>query len=80
MSDLSNMERLAEAQQRHDARLPRRQPWRLQPLPSAQEEVECLQGKLNVLIATCLTEASKFDQLTPGGGDELRRACDQAEE
>ena len=80
MSDLSNMERLAEAQHRHDARGEPDGYWRLQPPPSAQEEVECLQGKLNVLIATCLTEASKFDQLTPGGGDELRRACDQAEE
>lgn len=80
MSDLSNHYALAREQDRHDCRLPRRQPWRFQPPPSAQEEVECLQGKLNVLIATCLTEASKFDQLTPGGGDELRRACDQAEE
>ncbi|TDS82594.1 hypothetical protein [Comamonas sp. JUb58] len=80
MSDLSNMERLAEAQDAFDRRLPRRQPWRLQPSPSAQEEVECLQGKIYALIAKVLAEASKFDQLTPGGGDELRRACDQAEE
>ncbi len=80
MSDLSNMERLAEAKHRYDAKLPRLQPWRLQPPPSAQEEIECLQGKLYALMATCLAEASKFDQLIPGGGDELRRACDQAEE
>lgn len=80
MSDLSNMGRLAEAQYRHDAKLPRRQPWRLQPPPSAQEEVEFLQGKLYVLVAKVLAEASKFDQVIPGGGDELRRACDQAEE
>lgn len=80
MSDLSNMERLAEAQHRHDARGEPDRPWRLQPPPSAQEEVECLQGKLYALMATCLSEASKFDQLIPGGGDELRRACDQAEE
>lgn len=80
MSDLSNMERLAEAQGAFDRRLPRRQPWRLQPPPSAQEEVECLQGKLYALIAKVLAEASKFDQVIPGGGDELRRACDQAEE
>ncbi|MGE8446608.1 MAG: hypothetical protein ACN6O1_10355 [Comamonas sp.] len=80
MSDLSNMERLAEAQHLHDARGELDLPWRLQPQPSAQEEVECLQGKIDVLIAKVLIEASKFDQIIPGGGDELRRACDQAEE
>lgn len=80
MSDLSNMERLAEAQHRYDARGEPDGYWRLQPPLSAQEEVECLQGKLYALMATCLSEASKFDQLIPGGGDELRRACDLAEE
>ena len=80
MSDLSNMERLAEAQHRHDARGDPDSYWRLKPPPSAQEEVECLQGKLYALIATCLSEAGKFDQVIPGGGDALRRACDQAEE
>ena len=80
MSDLSNMERLAEAQHRHDARGEPDRYWRLQTPPSAQEEVECLQGKLYALVAACLAEASKFDQLIPGGGDELRRACEQAEE
>lgn len=80
MSDLSNMERLAEAQHRHDARGEPDRPWRLQPPPSAQEEVECLQGKLYALAAKVLIEAGKFDQVIPGGGDELRRACDQAEE
>lgn len=80
MSDLSNMERLAEAQHRHDAKLPRCQPWRLQLPPSTQEEVKCLQGKINALIARALAEADKFDQLIPGGGDALRKACDQAEE
>ena len=80
MSDLSNMERLAEAQYRHDARGEPDRPWRLQAPPSVQEEVECLQGKLYVLVAKVLAEASKFDQVIPGGGDGLRRACDQAEE
>lgn len=80
MSDLSNMERLAEAQHRHDARVEPDGYWRLQPPPSVQEEVECLQGKLYALVAKVLIEASKFDQVIPGGGDELRRACDQAEE
>lgn len=80
MSDLSNMERLAEAQHRHDARGEPDSYWRLQPPPSAQEEVECLQGKIDALIAKVLAEASKFDQVIPGSGDELRRACDQAEE
>lgn len=80
MSDLSNMERLAEAQHRHDARAERSVPWRFQRPPSAQEEVECLQEKLYALLAASRTEASKFDMIIPGGGDELRRACDQAEE
>lgn len=80
MSDLSNMERLAEAQQRHDARAERSAPWRFQRPPSAQEEVECLQEKLYALVAKVLIEAGKFDQVIPGGGDALRRACDQAEE
>ena len=80
MSDLSNHYALAREQDRHDCRAPRRQPWRFQPPPSAQEEVECLQGKLYALVAKVLIEAGKFDHLIPGGGDELRRACDQAEE
>lgn len=80
MSDLSNHYALAREQDRHDCRVPRRQPWRLQPPPSAQEEVECLQEKLYALLAASRTEASKFDQIIPGGGDALRRACDQAEE
>ena len=80
MSDLSNMERLAEAQHRHDARAERSTPWRFQRPPSVQDEVECLQGKLYALLAASRTEASKFDVVMPGGGDELRRACDQAEE
>lgn len=80
MSDLSNMERSAEAQHRHDARAERSAPWRFQRPPSALEEVECLQEKLYALVAASRTEASKFDQIIPGGGDELRRACDQAEE
>ncbi|MEJ5148987.1 hypothetical protein [Comamonas sp. MYb396] len=80
MSDLSNMERLAEAQHRHDARGEPDSYLRLQPPPSVQEEVECLQGKIDALIEKVLAEAGKFDQLIPGGGDELRRACDQAEE
>lgn len=80
MTDLSNYHALARGQDRHDCRQPRRQPWRFQPPPSAQEEVECLQGKLYALVARVLIEAGKFDQLIPGGGDELRKACDQAEE
>lgn len=80
MSDLSNMERLAEAQHRHDARAERSAPWRFQRPPSVQDEVECLQGKLYALVARVLIEAGKFDMVIPGGGDELRRACDQAEE
>ena len=80
MSDLSNMERLAEAQHRHDSRGEPDNYWRLKPPPSAQEEVECLQEKLYALVAASRTEASKFDMVIPGGGDELRRACDQAEE
>lgn len=80
MSDLSNHYALSSAQDALDLRLLRRQPWRLQPPPSAQEEVACLQGKLYALLAASRTEASKFDQIIPGGGDELRRACDQAEE
>lgn len=49
MSDLSNMERLAEAQHRHDARGEPDTYWRLQPPPSAQEEVEFLQGKIDAV-------------------------------